>query len=89
MDITLYINIGFGVVLFLGLLFGFIKGSFKTVFSQAQDNKEFVNFPNLRKVKTLNRICIVACGTAMHAGLAVKPVLENLCKIPVDVDVHI
>ena len=35
----------------------------------------------------VTRIFIVACGTAMHAGLAVKPIIEKLCNIPVFVDV--
>jgi len=35
----------------------------------------------------LSKIYIVACGTAMHAGLAVKPILERLTSIPVEVDV--
>ena len=37
-------------------------------------------------LSNINKICIVACGTAMHAGLAVKPIFENICKIPVEVD---
>ena len=35
----------------------------------------------------LNKIYIVACGTAMHAGLVAKHTLEKLCKIPSDVDI--
>ncbi len=38
-------------------------------------------------LEKFNQIYIVACGTAMHAGLACKPILERLCKIPVTVDV--
>lgn len=33
-----------------------------------------------------NKICIVACGTAMHAGIATKNIFEQLCKIPTIVD---
>ncbi len=33
-----------------------------------------------------NKIYIVACGTAMHAGIAAKYSLENFCKIPTEVD---
>lgn len=36
---------------------------------------------------SFNKIFIIACGTAMHAGLAVKQSFEKLCKIPVEVDV--
>ena len=35
----------------------------------------------------VNKIYIVACGTAMHAGLVGKKLIENLCKIPVEVDI--
>lgn len=40
--------------------------------------KEYLN--NLKK------IYIVACGTAMHAGLVARTLIENLCKINVEVD---
>ena len=35
----------------------------------------------------LNKIYIVACGTAMHAGLSGKNAIEKLCRIPVEVDI--
>ena len=38
-------------------------------------------------LKSLNKIYIVACGTAMHAGLAGKNAIEKLCKIPTEVDI--
>ncbi len=38
-------------------------------------------------LETVNKIYIVACGTAMHAGLVAKTVIEKLCKIPVEVDI--
>ena len=38
-------------------------------------------------LSSLNKIYIVACGTAMHAGLAGKNVIEKLCKIPTEVDI--
>ena len=34
-----------------------------------------------------NRILITACGTAMHAGLVGKNLIERLAKVPVTVDV--
>lgn len=37
-------------------------------------------------LKTINKIDIVACGTAMHAGIAAKPIFESLCEIPVEVE---
>ena len=38
-------------------------------------------------LETLNKIYIVACGTAMHAGLVAKATIEKFCKIPVEVDI--
>jgi len=38
------------------------------------------------KLAAINKITIVACGTAYHAGLCGKYILEDLCKIPVNVD---
>ncbi len=38
-------------------------------------------------LESLNKIYIVACGTAMHAGLVAKTIFERLCKIPVEVDI--
>ena len=35
----------------------------------------------------INKIYIVACGTAMHAGLVGKNLIEKLCKIPTEVDI--
>lgn len=45
-----------------------------------------LNFPK-EYLETLNKIYIVACGTAMHAGLVAKNIIEKLCKIPVEVDI--
>jgi glucosamine--fructose-6-phosphate aminotransferase (isomerizing) len=36
---------------------------------------------------SIRQIAIVACGTAYHAGLVGKYIIERLCKIPVSVDV--
>jgi glucosamine--fructose-6-phosphate aminotransferase (isomerizing) len=38
-------------------------------------------------LQNLNKIYLVACGTAMHAGLAGKNMLEKLCHIPTEVDI--
>jgi glucosamine--fructose-6-phosphate aminotransferase (isomerizing) len=38
-------------------------------------------------LRTINQIYIVACGTAMHAGLAVKANFEHFLNVPVCVDV--
>ena len=48
----------------------------------------FVNFSlDKEYLEQLNHIYIVACGTAMHAGLVGKYSIEMLCRIPVDVEV--
>ena len=38
-------------------------------------------------LSTVNKIYFVACGTAMHAGLVGKNLMENLCRIPTEVDI--
>lgn len=38
-------------------------------------------------IEKFNKIYIVACGTAYHAGLVGKYIIEKLVKIPVEVDV--
>ncbi|MCI8412194.1 MAG: glutamine--fructose-6-phosphate transaminase (isomerizing) [Clostridia bacterium] len=38
-------------------------------------------------LENINKIYIVACGTAMHAGLVGKNVIEKLCKIQTEVDI--
>lgn len=38
-------------------------------------------------LKNLSRIHMVACGTAMHAGIVGKNIIEKLCRIPVDVSI--
>ena len=38
-------------------------------------------------LSSLNKIYIVACGTAMHAGLSGKNAIEKICRIPTEVDI--
>ena len=62
----------------------------ETIGSRLPDN-EPCNFDDLKFTKEflskINKIYIVACGTAMHAGLSGKIAIEKLCKIPVTVDI--
>ena len=51
----------------------------KCDFDDLSFSKEFLS--------SINKIYIVACGTAMHAGLTGKTIIEKLCKIPVTVDI--
>lgn len=39
------------------------------------------------QIKTINKIYVVACGTAFHAGLVGKRLIERLAQIPVEADV--
>lgn len=39
------------------------------------------------KLKKINKIYITACGTAYHAGLVGKYVMEKMARIPVEVDI--
>ena len=41
----------------------------------------------LDKLKSFNQIYVVACGTAMHAGMVGKYVIEKLARVPVIVDI--
>ncbi|ANY67110.1 glutamine--fructose-6-phosphate aminotransferase [Paenibacillus sp. BIHB 4019] len=38
-------------------------------------------------IKTIRKVHIVACGTAYHAGLVGKTVIESIARIPVETDV--
>lgn len=41
----------------------------------------------VEKLKNYNQIFVVACGTAMHAGMVGKYVIEKMARIPVIVDI--
>ena len=51
----------------------------KCEFEELNFSKEYL--------QSINKIYLVACGTAMHAGLAAKNMLEKICKIPTEVDI--
>ena len=61
----------------------------ETIGSRLQENLP-VSFTDLNiskdYLKSINKIFIIACGTAMHAGLAGKYLIENLCNISTEVD---
>ena len=61
----------------------FLSGKLHTA-----DNQVVLNEVKLDKnsLKNLNRIQVVACGTSLHAALVGKYIIEELCKIPVDVE---
>ena len=41
---------------------------------------------NLEKFTNADRIIIVACGTSWHAGLVAEYIIEDLTRIPVEVE---
>lgn len=41
---------------------------------------------NMEAFVNANRIIIVACGTSWHAGLVAEYLIEDLCRIPVEVE---
>lgn len=51
----------------------------KCEFEELNFSKEYLS--------SINKIYIVACGTAMHAGLVAKNAMEKLCKISTEVDI--
>ena len=55
------------------------NGNSKCEFDELNFSKEYL--------QSLNKIYIVACGTAMHAGLSARSTIEKLCKIPTEVDI--
>ena len=61
----------------------------ETIGSKLSENKiSFTDFEISKDyLETINRIYIVACGTAKNAGLATKATFENFCKIPTEVDI--
>ena len=61
----------------------------ETIGSKLSESKISFNDFEIKKefLETINKIYIVACGTAMNAGLATKATFENFCKIPTEVDI--
>ena len=51
----------------------------KICFDELNFTKEYL--------ENINKIYIVACGTAMHAGLVAKNMFEKLCQIQTEVDI--
>ena len=39
------------------------------------------------QLNALNRVCIIACGTSWHAALVGKFLIEEHCRVPVEVDI--
>jgi len=67
------------------------KAYLDTMGSRIDESGTRVVLPEFRlsedAIRDIRRIHIVACGTAMHAGLVGKQVIEKLTRIPVETDV--
>ena len=57
----------------------------KTISSRIKDSMPDFSVDNVddELFKNCNRISVIACGTAMHAGLIGKQLIESVCSIPV------
>lgn len=64
------------------------EGLRKTIYPRIKENKIQLDQIELtaEQVKNINRIHIVACGSAWHASIVGKYVIERLSRIPVEVD---
>ena len=61
----------------------------KTVSPRVKDGLPQLGIPKLtdETLKRFKRLIIVGCGTAMHAGMVGKTVIEKLARIPVQVEI--
>lgn len=62
-----------------------------TMLGRINEDGKGVHFTDLNltkeQIKNIRNIQIVACGTAYHAGLVGRNIIESLAKIPVETDV--
>jgi glucosamine--fructose-6-phosphate aminotransferase (isomerizing) len=61
----------------------------KTISPRLRDGKIVLDDIELtaQQLKDINKVCIVACGTAYHVGVVAKYAFEKLLKLPLEVDV--
>lgn len=59
-----------------------------TVFPRLRDEEVFIHELRMtdEQIRNLRKIFIIACGSAYHAGVTGKYVIEELSRIPVEVD---
>lgn len=59
-----------------------------TVFPRLRDDEVFIHELRMtdEQIRNLRKIFIIACGSAYHAGVTGKYVIEELSRIPVEVD---
>lgn len=67
------------------------KGLRDTMTSRLMEDKSYVNLDKIelskKQLKDINRIYIIACGTAYHAGLIGKYAIERFARIPVETEI--
>jgi glucosamine--fructose-6-phosphate aminotransferase (isomerizing) len=67
---------------------GIMENLLNTIIQRGSNRIIFEGFGiSEEQLKNKKNITIIACGTAYHAGMCGKYILEELCKIPVSVDV--
>ncbi len=61
----------------------------ETIIHRIKNSKVHFDGLNLtaERLKSFNKICIIACGSAYHAGMVGKYILEKLTRLPVEIDV--
>ncbi|MBD9219074.1 MAG: glutamine--fructose-6-phosphate transaminase (isomerizing) [Clostridiales bacterium] len=63
----------------------------ETILKRMPEDKNFVDLDDIKlgkeELDNIDRIYIVACGTAYYAGLVGKYLIEKICRIPVVSDV--
>ena len=59
-----------------------------TIFPRLRDDEVFIHELRMtdEQIRNLRKIFIIACGSAYHAGVTGKYVIEELSRIPVEVD---
>ena len=60
-----------------------------TVSPRVEDGMPDLRIPELsdEKLRSIRNIHLVACGTAMHAGMVGKTAIERLARVPAEVDI--
>lgn len=59
-----------------------------TIFPRLREDEVFIHELRMteEQIKNLKKIFIIACGSAYHAGVTGKYVIEELSRIPVEAD---
>ena len=60
-----------------------------TVSPRVEDGLPDLRIPELndQRLASIKRVHLVACGTAMHAGMVGKAAIEKLARLPAEVDI--